>query len=175
MTIMESTVGEIVKEFVKKGITNIIAEPDSKGQLVFTGRIDGKGDPVMVATLPDFATIRSPKFYIKRISIAATQTAKPDEPNWKVQNPFQKNMKVYALGVVPDATFKGEGKLQINVNGASFIEETDAGALTNLVDLNVPIPTSRGLELERSKPFEAYAWNPSGNVCNVTVAFMIGE
>lgn len=79
-----------MSKFLDLGITNIKATPNEKGELVFTGRIDGKGEPEVVATLPDFATIKSPKFYIKRITVAATQTKKPETAQWKQNNPFQK-------------------------------------------------------------------------------------
>lgn len=175
MAILESTIGGIIGKLVDKGFSKITATPNAKGELVFTGRTNDKGKPEVILTLPDFATIRSPKFYIKRITVAATQKTKPDEPDWKQANPFQKNMKIYSVGVVPDPIFQTEGKIQINVNAVSFMPETDAAVFTEVTDLNIPIPTSRGLELERSKSFEVYAWNPSGNQAFVTVAFLIGE
>jgi|GEM_PF-3884396 len=175
MAIMENTIGAIISKFVEKGITAISAKPNEKGELVFTGRIDKKGEPVVIATVPDFATIKSPRFYIKRVQVAATQVSKPDEADYKQNNPFQKNVKIYSVGIVPNSVFQTEGKIQININNVSFMPETDAAVFTDLLDLNVPIPTSKGLELERSKPFEVFAWNPSGNEAYVTVAFLIGE
>jgi len=175
MAIMENTIGAIISKFVEKGITAISANSNEKGELVFTGRINGKGEPIVVATVPDFATIKSPRFYIKRIQVAATQTTKPDEADYKQNNPFQKNVKIYSVGIVPNSTFQTEGRIQINVNNVAFMPETDAAAFTDLLDLNIPIPTSKGLELERSKPVEVFAWNPSGNQAFVTVAFLIGE
>lgn len=86
-----------------------------------------------------------------------------------------KNVKIYSVGIVPNSVFQSEAKIQIDVNNVAFMPETDAAVFTDLLDLNVPIPTSRGIELERSRPVEVYAWNPSGNEAFVTVAFLIGE
>ena len=73
MAILESTIGGIIGKLVDKGFTYISAKSNPKGELVFTGRTTKDGKPETILTLPDFATINSPKFYIKRITVAAAQ------------------------------------------------------------------------------------------------------
>lgn len=123
--------------------------------------------------MADLVLIKGSKYFFKRI----TETAQipPTKAQAIFKNPFDKKSLILGIGVVPNSNFKGQGVLEILLNGAVFLEASLAGDYSDVVDLNIPIPEKIALAFEPTKTIEFKIHSGSGVNVGLAIGVLVGE
>jgi len=144
------------------------------------------GDTILSATSPTGEILNvqlknnaviSPQFDLVRIGTSQTKKADDNAPDYELKNESSIIKRIFALSIIPDATFKTEGLIQIQLNGTKFfpISSQLQGDLTDISAINIPIPDTYGLKILPKDKLKVFIWNPSGNPINASVAVFIGD
>lgn len=156
----------------------IIAYTTSK-QLTVLEKKDGgfqiiDADKKVIADIPSIKLepFRFGKIFIKRIS-GIVGTKKPDVPQFSFKS-IDRDIRIFIISLVPDATFKTKGIMQIKSNKADLLEPTDAGVFTDLLEFSIPIPEN-GILLQRGESIEFFFWTSDGTSSAITLAGFVGE
>lgn len=69
-----------------------------------------------------------------------TSNARAETPSVKIENPLDRDVRIFAISLIPNANFKTSGRLEIQINQVTYLDEKSASAFTDIVDINLPIP-----------------------------------
>lgn len=97
------------------------------------------------------------KATLERISTSATSRAGTPDVKLLI---IAKNQRLFHISIVPDATFKTNGALDIELNGTKLIGIKTAH-LTDTDALTIPIP-NEGVILNQNTAIEFFSWVSAG-------------
>ena len=152
------------------GFINLTTKTDTRGN---TTIFNESGQPIFTIpqqTISSEIPLTSIKATFKRVS-GITDTSKPANPNIRLVNNI-KNNRLYHVSIVPDATMKTDGVLEIEVNGSGLLK-VDVGSLTDTDALNIPIP-NEGLSLNQNTTIDFFVHTPSGGAVALTALTLTG-
>jgi len=169
------------------GVGAVIALLLSGGAKSVTQRLDERsGDTILSVTQQDGSVtnvqlknnaVISPQYDFVRIS--ATRDTKSDDnsPQYLLKNTSSVIKRIFSISIVPDATFKAEGFLQITLNGVTFFPITNpvAGNFQDVDSITIPIPDTYGLKILPKDELRVFIWSATGALINATIAVFIGE
>jgi len=75
---------------------------------------------------------------IKRAT--TTSSSRPGTPSIKIDNSLDRDVRIFSIGMIPNANFKTNGRLEIQINAVTYLDEESAATFTDIVDINLPIP-----------------------------------
>jgi len=169
------------------GVGAVIALLLSGGAKSVTQRIDERtGDTILGVTQKDGSVtnvqlknnaVISPQYDFVRIQ--ATRSTKSDDnrPQYFLKNTSSVIKRIFSISIVPDATFKNEGFLEITLNGVTFFPITNpiAGNFQDVDSITIPIPDTYGLKILPKHELKVFIWSATGVLINATIAVFIGE
>lgn len=168
-TLLGTGVGSFIGFLLAQGFTKLVSRSEG-GFSVLTGLTpDGKPFNVKIQN----PTLANPQYDLVKLSTGTTITKKTDKAQYEITNTASGDKRIYTIGIVPDATFKTDGVLEIRLNGVRLFPISDPaqGMLENVSSLNIPIPANYGLSIKESDKLEVFIWNP--NAANATVNFAV--
>lgn len=116
--------------------------------------------------------------YIKRVSSTAI-IFDSDVKQFTFKNPFDKDMRLLALIMIPDATMKTNGVVKIDINKNVIFEPPaydTSGDWTDIASLDVPIPNNTGKVFRHGESMDVYLWRVGGaGTVNLTLVWMLGQ
>jgi len=159
---------------LSNGFTQIKAFAQENGDTLLTA-IDKNGKPINVQ-LKNGAVI-SPQFDQIRTTTTRTTFRNSNDPDYELKNTSSVIKRIFALSVVPDATFQAGGILKITLNEAPLFPITPlvAGDFQDVSALNIPIPDTYGLKILPKESLKVFIASPTGSLVGTTVAVFIGE
>ena len=98
---------------------------------------------------------------VKRGSTSVT--VKPDEAQISITNNLKADVRITAITIIPDSSFKTNGLLKLTVDEVTVLEIDTAGNLTDLNNLPLSIP-NEGWLIKRDEKIELYMWSSSGTI-----------
>jgi len=103
-----------------------------------------------------------------------TSNKKPDDPTFILKNTRKDDVRIFRIGIVPDAAFKTNGNALIKNHDGEIIS-IKTGDLTDVSDIPINM-LPNGQHLKRGESIEVFLWNDD-NITSVslTVAALIGE
>jgi len=115
------------------------------------------------------------KTVLKRITTTSTKFDKTT-PNFSFKNPLDDTTRVFGITFLPDANFKLQGDLEVDVNKASIFDPNgSAGAWTDVGSLNIAIPDNAGKKLAAQEVIDFYIMSYSGVASALTIIFTLGK
>jgi len=116
------------------------------------------------------------QIFIKRVSgvIGVDIKFDTDKPQFTFENPFDKDMRILSLIMIPDANFKTLGALAIKVNKTDLMPITTVADFTDISALDVPIPNNTGKLFKKQSKMDFHVWT-SGATVNMTFIWVIGQ
>ena len=171
--IIAGGVGAFVGFLLAQGFTDIKAFAQG-GASILTGK-DSNGKPFRVAIQNQ--VLANPQFDIVELDTGATILKKTDKAQYEIKNTASGDKRIYTIGIVPDATFKTDGVIEILLNGVRLFPITNPaqGMLKNVSSLNIPIPANFGLGIKESEKLEVFIWNPSAAAATINFAVFIAN
>jgi len=106
---------------------------------------------------------------IKRAT--TTSNSRNETPSIKIENPLDRDIRIFAVSMIPDAGFKTNGRLEIQTNGVTYLDEEDAATFTDIIDTNLPIP-KEGELLKAGESLEFYIRNDD-NSTSVAITVLV--
>lgn len=94
------------------------------------------------------------KSKLKRIS---SVSAKLSTAQGAIENPVDEDAVIKSISIVPNATFKSSGRLQILVNEVEVFSDDAVGDYTDVPVLDIALP-SEGKIIKRGKSVEFFVW-----------------
>ncbi len=171
--IVAGGVGAFIGFLLAQGFTDlkVFAEGDTK---IFTGR-DANGKVFRVAFANE--ALANPQYDLVELTTGTTLLKKSFKAQFEIKNTSSVDKRVYTIGIVPDATFKTEGILEIFLNEVRLFPISNGvqGMFKNVSSLNIPIPANYGLQIKESFSLEVFVFNPSGNAATVNFSVFIAN
>jgi hypothetical protein len=174
MVIVEAGIGAVVALLISGGFTKITQSRTEEGDTILSAtRSDGESVNVQLKN----NAIISPQFDFVRITASQTEASDENTPNYELKNESSVIKRIFALSIVPDATFKAEGFIKILLNDTQMFPITNlvAGAFQDVDAINIPIPDTYGLKILPKRKLKVFIWSATGAVVNATIAVFIGE
>jgi len=174
MVIVEAGIGAVVALLISGGFTQIKQKITSEGDTILSAtRADGESVNVQLKN----NAIISPQFEFVRISASQTEASDENSPTFELKNDSSVIKRIFALSIVPDATFKAEGFIKILLNDTQMfpISIPTAGAFQDVDAINIPIPDTYGLKILPKRKLKVFIWSATGALVNATIAVFIGE
>jgi len=167
-------IGAIIAILVSQGFQQVRAETNGLGDTIVRG-IDQNGKPVSVQ-LKNNAII-SPQFDFARISASQTEASDEESPNFEFKNESSIIKRIFALSIVPDATFKSEGFIKILLNDTQMfpVSTLAVGSFQDVSAINIPIPDTYGLKILPKRELKVFIWSDTGATVSATIAVFVGE
>ena len=174
MSLVAGGVGAIIALLLSQGFTQVKAFADTNGDTTLTG-LDQNGKPINVQ-LKNNAVI-SPQYDFVRISANQNEKSDDNAPQYFLKNTSSVIKRIFSISIVPDATFKAEGFLQITLNGVTFFPITNpiAGNFQDVDSITIPILDTYGLKILPKDELRVFIWSATGATINATIAVFIGE
>jgi len=171
--IIAGGIGAFIGFLLAQGFTDLRAFAE-KGVSILTGK-DPNGKPFRVSIANE--TLANPQFDIVELDTGATTLKKPKTPQFTIKNDASGDKRIYTIGIVPDATFKTDGVMEIILNEVRLFPITSPkqGMFKNVSSVNIPIPSNYGLKIGESKKLEVFIWNPSAAAATVNFAVFIAN
>lgn len=166
---MSAVIGAIVGILsLVLGEKYIVSHDANGNQLVVTNANTGQ----TVGTFP--LSLKPVRFFLSGVGrTSSILTAKPvGSPQIQFKNPYNdQKVTVVNISLVPDATFKLHGIVEVDINGRVALAPQPAGSFTDLTDFQIPIP-DEGTILDEGQTIDVYVWsdNASNNV-SLTASF----
>ena len=169
------------------GVGALVALLLSQGAKAVSQRIDERtGDTILGVTQPDGTVtnvqlknnaVISPQYDFVRISASRDTKSDDNQPQYLLKNTSSVIKRIFSISIVPDATFKNEGFLQISLNGVTFFPITNpvAGNFQDVDSITIPIPDTYGLKILPKDELRVFIWSATGALVNVTLSVFIGE
>jgi len=114
--------------------------------------------------------------YIKRVTSAAT-VFDPSKPDFTFRNPFDKDVRILAFIIIPEAASKATMILKINVDDIPlFAPASDppvAADFTDISALEIPLPNNTGRLFKRQKDLKVHLWGAGTKT--TTLIWVIGS
>ena len=110
---------------------------------------------------------------LKRVT--TTASAKPETPSLVIPNPFtDRDVRIFSIGLVPTSDFKTKGRLEIQINGVTYLDEEAAATFTDIKDSSLPIPPEGEL-LKAGESVDIYIRNnDDATSVSLTILLYIG-
>jgi len=115
MSLVAGGVGAIIALLVSQGFQQVQAQTQQNGDTVLTG-FDPKGKPINVQ-LKNSAIV-SPQFDQVRITSSNLVFPNDNSPDFEFKNQSGVIKRIFALTLVPDASFQAGGIVKITLNEA---------------------------------------------------------
>lgn len=151
------------------GISIALGQEMLKAILDLTGIIKDQKKEVqpvkIIHVQDDFSQIRLGR-------ITSSNTTFPKNPDKEFKNPLDRDVAIRLMSVVPDATFRTNGRLLIKINGAPVFEDDAVADWTDLEDLQIPL-TPQNDKLKRNESIEFFITSSSGTSA-LTVTVTLG-
>ena len=110
---------------------------------------------------------------------SSSDTTFPNDnsPNFEFKNQSGVIKRIFALTLIPDASFQAGGIVKITLNEAPLypITNLQAGDFQDVSALNIPIPDTYGLKILPKEKLKVFIADPTGGTVALTVAVFIGE
>jgi len=137
--------------------------------------IDKNGVPISIQ-IKNNAVI-SPQFDQVRITTSQVKFPDSNSPNFSLKNNSSVIKRIFALSLVPDPTFQGDGIVKITLNEAPLFPITPlvAGDFQDVSSLNIPIPDTYGLKILPKDELRVFIASPTGSLVGLTIGVFIGE
>jgi len=174
LVIVEAGIGAVVALLLSQGFTKITQSASAEGDTILSAtRQDGESVNVQLKN----NAIISPQFDFVRINASQTESSDENSPNYELKNTSSVIKRIFALSIVPDATFKSEGFIKILLNDTQMFPITNltAGAFQDVDAINIPIPDTYGMKILPKKELKVFIWSATGALVNATIAVFIGE
>ena len=171
--------GGVIGGITSGVVALLLAQGFQKVQAASDGTISGinkDGKPFKVKLANN--AIAGAQYDLVELTTSISQSTKPSQPNYSIQNTQDTDKRVFALGIVPNALFKTEGIIEIFINKVRVFPITDPvqGFLSSVTSLNIPIPPNFGLKIKPRDKLEVFAWNPSLTpLTSVNFAVFLGD
>jgi len=174
MSLVAGGVGAIIALLLSQGFTNLKAFADTNGDTNITG-FDSNGKPINVQLKNN--AIVSPQFDQVRLITSSTTFPNDNSPNFEFKNQSGVIKRIFALTLIPDASFQAGGIVKITLNEAPLypITNLQAGDFQDVSALNIPIPDTYGLKILPKEKLKIFIADPTGGTVALTVAVFIGE
>jgi len=162
------------------GVGALVALLLSQGARAVTQKIDERtGDTILGVTQQDGSVtnvqlknnaVISPQYDFVRINASRDTKSDDNQPQYLLKNTSSVIKRIFSISIVPDATFKAEGFLQISLNGVTFFPITNpvAGNFQDVDSITIPIPDTYGLKILPKDELR-------GALVSVTLSVFIGE
>ncbi len=169
------------------GVGALVALLLTGGAKSVTQKIDAlTGDTILGVTQADGSVtnvqlknnaVISPQYDFVRISASRNTKSDDNNPQYLLKNQSSVIKRIFSISIVPDATFKAEGFLQITLNGVTFFPITNpvAGNFQDVDSITIPIPDTYGLKILPKNELKVFIWSATGALINATIAVFIGE
>lgn len=113
------------------------------------------------------------QIFIKRVaSVGAIFDA--DKPTFTFENPFDKDMRLLSLILIPDANMKTLGAINIKIAGVDLMPITTFADFTDIGTLELPLPNNTGKLFRKQKKMTVHLWS-SGATANLTLIWVLGQ
>ena len=174
MSIVAGGIGAIVGLLVSQGFQEVKAQTNGVGDTIITG-FDTNGKPINVQ-LKNNALV-SPQFDQVRITSNNLVFPNDNSPDFELKNNSGVIKRIFALTLVPDASFQAQGIVKITLNEAPLfpISNLQAGDFQDVSALNIPIPDTYGLKILPKEKLKIFIADPTGGTVALTIAVFIGE
>ena len=174
MSLVAGGVGAILALLLSQGFTGLKAFADTNGDTNITG-FDANGKPINVQLKNN--AIVSPQF--DQVRITSNNLVFPNEnsPDFEFKNQSGVIKRIFALTLVPDASFQAQGIVKITLNEAPLFPITNlqAGDFQDVSALNIPIPDTYGLKILPKDKLKIFIADPTRGTVALTIAVFIGE
>jgi len=174
MSLVAGGIGAIIALLLSQGFTQVKAFADKNGDQTITG-FDTNGKPISVQ-LKNNAVV-SPQF--EQVRITSSNLTFPDDnsPDFEFKNQSGVIKRIFALTIIPDASFQAQGIVKITLNEAPLypITNLNAGDFQDVSALNIPIPDTYGLKILPKDKLKVFIADPTGGTVALTIAVFIGE
>ena len=173
--ILSAGVGAVIALLLSGGAKSVKQIFDDKtGDTIL--RVTQKDGSVTNVQLKNNAVI-SPQYDFVRISANRNSKSDDNRPTYFLKNQSSVIKRIFSISIVPDATFKAEGFLQITLNGVTFFPITNpvAGNFQDVDSITIPIPDTYGLKILPKDELKIFIWSATGALINCTIAVFIGE
>jgi len=174
MSLVAGGVGAIIALLLSQGFTQVKAFADQNGDTNITG-FDSTGKPINVQLKNN--AIVSPQF--DQVRVISSDLTFPDDnqPNFEFKNRSGVIKRIFALTLIPDASFQAQGIVKITLNDAPLypITNLQAGDFQDVSALNIPIPDTYGLKILPKDSLKVFIADPTGGTVALTIAVFIGE
>jgi len=174
---MSSEVLEIVPE-IATGLRSLFGLPktfeDIQKKLDLTAReIQDVKKIIQNVRLEPYQTIQ---IFMKRVSgvIGVDIKFDTDKPQFTFDNPFDKDMRLLSLIMIPDTNFKTLGALSIKVSETDLMPITTFGDFTDISALEIPLPNNTGKLFKKQSKIKFHVWT-NGATVNLTFIWVIGQ
>jgi len=174
MSLVAGGIGAIIALLLSQGFTQVKAFAEKNGDTTLTG-LDPSGKPISVQ-LKNNAVV-SPQFDQVRITSNDLVFPNDNSPNFEFKNSSGVIKRIFALTLIPDASFQAGGIVKITLNEAPLypITNLQAGDFQDVSALNIPIPDTYGLKILPKEKLKVFIADPTGGTVALTIAVFIGE
>lgn len=174
MSLVAGGIGAVIALLLSQGFTGLKAFADSNGDTNITG-LDPKGKPINVQIKNN--AVVSPQFDTVRLTSSSLTFPNDNSPNFEFKNNSGVIKRIFALTLIPDASFQAGGITKITLNEAPLypITNLQAGDFQDISALNIPIPDMYGLKILPKEKLKIFIADPTGGTVALTVAVFIGE
>jgi len=174
MNLVAGGVGAVLALLLSQGFTQVKAFGEKNGDTTITG-FDQNGKPINVQ-LKNSAVV-SPQFDLVRLTTSETTFPDDNQPNFEFKNQSGVIKRIFALTLIPDASFQAGGIVKITLNDAPLFPITNlqAGDFQDVSALNIPIPDTYGLKILPKDKLKVFIADPTASTVALTVAIFIGE
>lgn len=171
--ILAGGVGAFIGFLLAQGFTDLKSFAQG-GFAILTGK-DPNGKVFKVSIQNE--ALKNPQYDIVNLDTGTTILKKSNKAQFEIKNTASGDKRIYTIGLVPDATFKTDGVIEIILNGVRLfpITSPSQGMLQNVSSLNIPIPSNYGLKIEESRKLEVFIWNPNGASATINFAVFIAN
>ena len=97
-----------------------------------------------------------------------TATTPPDTPDIEIANPLDQDMRITAITIIPDDTFKTNARCKLQVEDVTVLEIESAGDATDLNNLPLTIP-NEGWKIKPKETIKLFMWASSGTIAATLV------
>ncbi|QMU53522.1 MAG: hypothetical protein GKS07_10940 [Nitrosopumilus sp.] len=102
----------------------------------------GKVENVFKKNIMRVEVVTKPYEYGKPVLKRAvtTSSSRPDTPSIIIENPLDRDIRIFSISMIADDSFKTNGRAEILINDVSYLDEESAATFTNVNEINIPIP-----------------------------------
>lgn len=110
--------------------------------------IKGKKIPQLVRVIHEPRKFR--KTEIDRATTSSSTFPDQDSPDIEIKNPLDRTTMIKSISLIPDSTFKTNGRVKIFVDEVLVLEDSAAADWTDLIDFILDFEGGREIQQNRS-------------------------
>lgn len=111
---------------------------------------------------------------IKSSNISTTNLSKPNTSDFIISNTRNKDIKIFYITLVPDAFFKSNGNVTVEIDGDPILLEFVNGELERTTDLTLQL-TPYGSLFPRNSVLKVFTWLDIAGTGELSIFITIGE